>query len=134
MATAFQREVMFWQGKAEPVDEQIKALALSVEMDNVVEDICRMLGDASASGERDGNIVAFKVWRNGLCFDITRSLNRLGKSESLSAMLYSSDDALRALQYRGSLEGFKVLRHACSRGASCNYLKSYVIMFVPPDE
>ena len=135
MATDFQKEVMFWQGEGIQVDEQIKALAQSAEMDEVVKDICRMLGDAKACGERDGNVVAFKVWRNGLCFDISGSYydSRLGASPNLSAMLYGSHETLRALQYRGVLEGFKILRHASSRGASCTSLKSYVIMFISPD-
>ncbi|MCL1840107.1 hypothetical protein FWF89_03925 [Candidatus Saccharibacteria bacterium] len=134
--TAFQEEVMFWQGRKlqhdenMSADEEIKSLALSAEMDGVVDTICRMLGDAKPDDEE---MVAFKVWQSGLCFDITDSSNRLGKSEDLASMLYRSNDTLRALQYRGNLEGFKVLRHARSGGSSCNNLKSYVIMFVSPD-
>ena len=132
--TDFQREVLFWQGVLQEVDEDTKTLALSPEMDEIVEIICQMLSNVEPCGERDENMVAFKVWKDGSCLDVARNLNLLGKSTELSAMLYGSAETVRALQYRGTLEGFKILRHASARGASCTNLRSYVIQFVPPDE
>jgi hypothetical protein len=131
MTTDFQKNVLFWQGiSAEDVDPAIKAMAHAPEMDDLVITIRELLQKAPPCNRSDN--IGFKVWRNGLCWDLNDSLHRLGKCPSISATLYDNEHTLKALQYRGILEGFKILKHWSSR--SSTNLRSYVVVFVPPKD
>ncbi|MDR0591084.1 MAG: hypothetical protein LBG75_00750 [Candidatus Nomurabacteria bacterium] len=132
MATDFQNKVLLWHGQPANVSDGAKKLAYSTEIDGLVNTIAKVFQDVPTY-KTDEYKIGFKVWRNGLCWDLTSYANgQLGRYPELSAALYNNDDELlEALRYRGAQEGFKIVRAYSSTWAK---LKSLVIMFVPPDE
>jgi len=141
--TAFQHEVLKWTTgymDNENVSDDVRTLAFTKEMDEVVGSIADLLGTAGNQAVRKGagditttGRLGFAVWRDGSCWNLNDTWsNRVGTCRKLSEILYGSGELLEALMYRGSKEGFRVSKGEISHRWS-NKLKSLCIIFMPPE-